>query len=101
MLHAELDRYWFTWDESHDGVPALLGDDALFQPLRRSEGAWYGGGRRYGLAELADTSRLPYRYDSAAAPRIDSPERRRPPAAAASAPSVSTAGAAVCSLLSP
>ncbi len=101
MLHAELDRYWFTWDESHDGVPALQGDDALFQPLRRSEGAWYGGGRRYDLAELADTSRLPYRYDSAAALRMDSPELGRPPAAAASAPSVSTAGAAVCSLLSP
>ena len=62
MLHAELDRWWYTWEQSHTGVPPLSGDDALFRPLTTVEGAWYGGGRQYSLSELTDTPSLPYRY---------------------------------------
>ena len=63
MLHAELDRYWYTWERSHTGEPPLTGEDAVFQPLRRSEGRWYGGGRRYQLSQLTGADALPYRYD--------------------------------------
>jgi hypothetical protein len=64
MLHAELDRYWYTWEQSHADEPPLEDDDALFQPLTRREGAWYGGGRRYRLGALTGPRHLPYRYDS-------------------------------------
>lgn len=62
MLHAELDRWWYTWEQSHTGVPPLAGEDAQFQPLTPQEGTWYGGGRRYSLTELTSTRDLPYRY---------------------------------------
>jgi hypothetical protein len=111
MLHAELDRYWYTWEQSHDTGPALQGSDALFQPLTRREGGWYGGGRRYGLADLTGRTReLPYRYDAvfrstSAAPAIPvmRPAALPPPSptAAPAPPSLSTAGGPVCRLLSP
>ena len=62
MLHTELDRWWYTWEQSHTGLPQLTGDDAQFQPLTPQEGAWYGGGRTYSLTHLAATRDLPYRY---------------------------------------
>lgn len=62
MLHTELDHWWYTWQQSHTGVPQLAGDDAQFQPLTPQEGAWYGGGRLYSLTELTPTRDLPYRY---------------------------------------
>jgi hypothetical protein len=112
MLHAELDRYWYTWEQSHDGGPALQGRDALFQPLRRREGAWYGGGRRYELADLTGPRRLPYRYDAvirspaaAAASSVMRSAAVAPPwpvdALAPPSPSISTGGGPVCRLLSP
>ena len=64
MLHGELDRYWYTWERSHPGLtPPLSKDDAVFQPLLPDEGAWYGGGRAYQLAELTDHAGLGYTYD--------------------------------------
>ncbi|MBW0011348.1 MAG: tyrosinase family protein [Pseudonocardiales bacterium] len=62
MLHTELDHWWYTWQQSHTGVPQLTGDDAQFQPLTPQEGAWYGGGRTYSLTQLTPTQDLPYRY---------------------------------------
>lgn len=62
MLHTELDRWWYTWQQSHTGLPQLTGEDAQFQPLTPQEGAWYGGGRLYSLTELTPTQDLPYRY---------------------------------------
>jgi tyrosinase-like protein len=62
MLHGELDRIWYTWETTHSGVPPLGGEDAVFQPLRPEEGAWYGGGRTYELGELVAHESLPYRY---------------------------------------
>jgi len=62
MLHTELDRWWYTWEQTHTGLPPLSGEDAQFQPLTSQEGAWYGGGRAYSLGDLAPTSTLPYRY---------------------------------------
>ena len=62
MLHTELDRWWYTWEQTHTGLPQLTGDDAQFQPLTSQEGAWYGGGRTYSLTQLASTRDLPYRY---------------------------------------
>ena len=62
MLHTELDRWWYTWEQSHTGLPQLTGDDAQFQPLTSQEGAWYGGGRTYPLTQLTATRDLPYRY---------------------------------------
>jgi hypothetical protein len=62
MLHTELDHWWYTWQQSHTGVPQLTGDDAQFQPLTVQEGAWYGGGRTYSLTQLTPTQDLPYRY---------------------------------------
>ncbi|HEY4408738.1 MAG TPA: tyrosinase family protein [Acidimicrobiia bacterium] len=62
MIHTELDRWWFTWEQSHTGLPPLTGDDAKFEPLLPQQGAWYGGGRLYSLNDLAPTQNLPYRY---------------------------------------
>jgi hypothetical protein len=62
MLHTELDRWWYTWEQSHTDLPQLTGDDAQFQPLTSQEGAWYGGGRTYSLTQLASTQDLPYHY---------------------------------------
>lgn len=62
MLHTELDRWWYTWEQSHTGLPQLTGDDAQFQPLTPQEGAWYGGGHTYPLTQLTATQNLPYRY---------------------------------------
>jgi hypothetical protein len=62
MLHTELDRWWYTWEQSHTGLPQLTGDDAQFQPLTPQEGAWYRGGHTYSLTQLAATRDLPYRY---------------------------------------
>ena len=64
MLHNELDRVWYTWSTTHGGIPPLDGPDAVFQPLLPEEGAWYGGGRTYQLAELVDLDALPYRFDA-------------------------------------
>jgi hypothetical protein len=65
MLHGELDRYWYTWEGSHPGVPPpLTGDNAEFQPIRPEDGAWYGGGRTYHVADLVDHGGLTYRYDA-------------------------------------
>jgi hypothetical protein len=64
MLHTELDRYWYTWETSHDEKPALTGEDAVFQPISEASGAWYGGGKEYGLDELTAHAELPYAYDA-------------------------------------
>ncbi|MFO0547376.1 MAG: tyrosinase family protein [Polyangiaceae bacterium] len=64
MLHAEVDRLWYTWETENPGeLPPLTGDDAVFNPLTASEGAFYGGGKTYSLEELADHDGLPYAYD--------------------------------------
>lgn len=63
MIHTELDRWWYTWEQSHTGLPPLTGEDTEFQPLMPKQGAWYGGGRLHTLSELAPTQKLPYRYD--------------------------------------
>lgn len=97
MLHAELDRYWYTWGRSHDGVPSLQGGDAVFQPLTRREGAWYGEGRSYQLSDRARTRGLPYRYDAVFGAAASS-AARRPVALAASAPPISAAGGQFCLL---
>lgn len=68
MLHAEIDRYWATWSQTHSDPPPLQGDDRLFQPLKPDEGAWYGGGKSYTLDELLDEEHLPYHYDALFAP---------------------------------
>jgi hypothetical protein len=62
MIHTELDRWWFTWEQSHTGPPPLTGEDTQFQPVRPEQGARYGGGRLYTLSDLAPTQRLPYGY---------------------------------------
>jgi hypothetical protein len=90
MLHAELDRYWYTWEQSHAEAPPLQGEDAVFQPLRPEEGAWYGGGRRYALGDLAGTAGLPYRYAGLFAPPAAS--------APAQAAPITTGGGLVCPL---
>jgi hypothetical protein len=64
MLHTELDRYWFTWEQSHADKPTLSGEDAIFQPQSERQGEWYGGGKEYTLDELTDHARLPYEYDA-------------------------------------
>jgi hypothetical protein len=64
MLHGELDRIWYTWETTHAGVPPLQEQDAVFQPLRREEGRWYGGGRTYTLDQLVDHQALAYEYDA-------------------------------------
>jgi hypothetical protein len=64
MLHGELDRIWYTWATTNSGIPPLTGDDAVFQPLRPEEGAWYGGGKTYPLSMLVDHAALPYGYDA-------------------------------------
>jgi hypothetical protein len=64
MLHGELDRIWYSWETTHAGVPPLQGRDAVFQPLRREEGRWYGGGRTYTLNQLVDHQGLAYTYDA-------------------------------------
>ena len=111
MLHTELDRYWYTWEQAHAGGPALQGADAVFQPLTRREAARYGGGRAYQLAELTGPANLPYRYDAAAGASVQAPPQalsspRLTPSlgaanVAAGAPSISTAGGPVCRLLVP
>ena len=58
MLHTELDRWWFTWQEAHDDPPPLAGKDAVFQPLRSV------GGPTYELDWLTDRGGLPYVYDA-------------------------------------
>jgi Common central domain of tyrosinase len=63
MIHSELDRWWFTWQQSHSELPPLSGEDTEFQPILPEQGKWYGGGHTYSLAGLADFQRLPYRYD--------------------------------------
>jgi len=62
MIHTELDRWWYTWEQSHTGLPPLTGEDASFQPIPAKQGAWYGGGRVYSLRELVRSQTLPYRY---------------------------------------
>jgi hypothetical protein len=64
MLHGELDRYWYTWEKKHANLPPLEGEDAIFNPLTASEGAWYGGGKTYTLDELTQHDGLPYTYDA-------------------------------------
>ena len=64
MLHTELDRYWYTWAQTHDDDPPLDGDDALFHPISEDAGAVYGGGRQYTLDEMTDVESLPFTYDS-------------------------------------
>ncbi len=96
MLHAELDRYWYTWSQSHAGLPPLSGEDAVFQPLRAREGAWYGGGHRYELADLTETRGLPYRYDAVV--RGAAASAMEPATAQTGTPSISTPGGLVCRL---
>ena len=62
-LHSGRDRWWYTCQQSHTELPRLSDDDTRFQPLLLQEGKWYGGGRAYSLDDLADTQRLPYRYE--------------------------------------
>ena len=81
MLHAELDRYWYSWERSHNEQPPLDGQDAVFQPLTRKEGAWYGGGRRYQLSQLSLRSGLPYHYDKVLRPAASATAALAPPAA--------------------
>ena len=64
MLHGELDRIWYTWETTHTGVPELVGDDRVFQPLRSEEGSWYGGGSTYTLDQLVDHQAMAYTYDA-------------------------------------
>lgn len=63
MIHAELDRVWYTWEEAHDEAPPLTGDDAVFAPLMHG-GEWFGGGSSFTLDALTDHEELPYRYDA-------------------------------------
>lgn len=64
MLHGELDRWWYTWQQTHTEQPPLDDpDDRLFNPLTPEEGAWYGGGHTYTLDQLTDLPSLPYSYD--------------------------------------
>jgi len=56
MLHAEIDRVWYTWEKENEGIPELTGDDALFRP-------WQGVDRVWKLEELVDHSQLPFTYD--------------------------------------
>jgi hypothetical protein len=107
MLHTELDRYWYTWEQSHTTGPSLQGADAVFQPMTRREAAFYGGGRAYQLAELMGPQNLPYRYaasagTAAAAQALGTPRAASPFGTATvsfQAPSISTAGGSVCRLL--
>lgn len=64
MIHGEIDRYWYTWEEANAGKPPLEGDDAVFAPLRPEEGAWYEGGKSYTLDALTAHDALPYSYDA-------------------------------------
>jgi hypothetical protein len=75
MLHGELDRIWYTWETTHSDTPQLEGKDRVFQPLRRKEGRWYGGGRTYTLDQLVDHRAMAYTYD--ALWRRRKPRRRR------------------------
>ena len=63
MLHAEIDRLWYTWEESHDGTPPLEPADSSFTPMSIEPAKWYGGGQTYSLEELTDHASLPYTYD--------------------------------------
>lgn len=63
MLHAELDRIWYTWETHNDGKPPLEGDDAVFEPMSPEPAEWYGGGATYTLDALTDHETLPYEYD--------------------------------------
>ena len=36
----------------------------MFQPLRREESRWYGGGRTYTLDQLVDHQAMAYTYDA-------------------------------------
>jgi hypothetical protein len=109
MLHTELDRYWYTWEQTHTEEPPLEEEDAIFQPLTRREGAWYGGGRRYKLADLTGAEDLPYRYDAvfkgppAAEPAQAALSRMASPIITAfgtGAAVASSAGTSVCRLVS-
>jgi hypothetical protein len=62
MIYTELDRWWYTWEQSHTGLPPLTGEDTKFQPLTPEPDVWYGGDRRYSLSDLAPTQNLPYCY---------------------------------------
>ena len=64
MLHGELDRIWYTWETTHTDMPQLEGADRVFQPLRRKEGRWYGGGRTYTIDQLVDHQAMAYTYDA-------------------------------------
>lgn len=68
MIHAELDRVWWTWQDTHDEAPPLTGDLAIFDPLTPEEGSWYGGGVSRTLDELVDRDGLGYGYDATFAP---------------------------------
>lgn len=63
MLHAELDRIWFTWETRNDGKPPLEGDDAVFEPMSPGSAEHYGGGATYTLDQLTDHESLPYEYE--------------------------------------
>jgi hypothetical protein len=63
MLHAELDRIWYTWSKSHDESPPLEGDDAVFNPMKPEDASFYGGGKTYQLEDLTALDKLPYSYD--------------------------------------
>lgn len=63
MLHAELDRIWYTWETEHDESPPLEGDDLLFAPLSEEQATFYGGGKTYSLDDLTDHAALAYSYD--------------------------------------
>ncbi|HWT22770.1 MAG TPA: tyrosinase family protein [Solirubrobacteraceae bacterium] len=97
MLHTEMDRWWYTWERSHDGEPPLQGADAVFQPLTREEGAWYRGGRRYPLARLTGAEQLPYRYDAVVAVPPASASMR-PVTFGAAPPSIAAASGFACAL---
>ncbi|MEM7034172.1 MAG: tyrosinase family protein [Chloroflexota bacterium] len=60
MLHAELDRVWYSWEKKNDGIPELTGDDALFRPWR---GLDEESGRTWTLDELVDHDQLSFTYD--------------------------------------
>jgi hypothetical protein len=64
MLHADLDRTFYTWQKTHGDAPPLTGDDTIFTPLSSDEGAWYGGGKTYTLDSLMALDTLPYTYDA-------------------------------------
>jgi hypothetical protein len=55
MLHANVDRIWFSWMLRYADRPALSGADTMFTPVP--------GGSTYTLAQMLDFRALPYAYD--------------------------------------